>query len=112
MEEIIEEITNTIIDYKNLGNELNFSHAEHLSVMLKDLSSNLFFLEKYRDEYSRYYNESVYNETKKGKSVNASEIIAKQIYPELYMLRRLMVAAYKVQDSIRTNISFLKQERK
>ena len=35
---------------------------------------------------------------------------SQQKYPELYMLRRVMNAAYRVVDALRSNISFIKKE--
>lgn len=111
MEVLLNKITDSIIQYREMGDKLVFQDAEQLSVLLKDLSANLFFLETHRDTAARKFNSILHNEIKNGNSVSGSEIVAKERVPELYMLRRLMTSAYKVQDAIRTNISFLKQER-
>jgi hypothetical protein len=111
MEVLLNKITDSIIQYREMGDKLVFQDAEQLSVLLKDISANLFFLETHRDNAAREFNTVLYNEIKNGNSVSGSEIVAKQRVPELYQLRRLMTSAYKVQDAIRTNISFLKQER-
>jgi len=94
-----------------MGNKLVFDDTHRLSVYLKDLTSNLFFLEEHRDNYSRKYNSILFNETKEGRSVSGAEIIAKERVPELYQLRRLMTSAHKCADAIRSNISFLKLEQ-
>lgn len=111
MEKLLNQISSVILDYREMNDTLVFNDTEVLSGMLKNLSSDLFFLEKYRDEYARKYNAILYTEIKEGKSVSGADIIAKERVPELYQLRRLMTSAYKVQDAIRTNISFLKNER-
>ena len=111
MEVLLNKITTIIIEYRELGDKLVFDDTHRLSVYLKDLTSNLFFLEEHRDNYSRKYNSIQYTQTKEGNSVSSSEIIAKERVPELYKLRRFMTAAYKCADAIRSNISFLKLEQ-
>ena len=111
MEKILLEITIIIQKYKDLGDKLDFNDCETLSIFMKDLSSNLFFLESHRDTYSRKFNSILHSHIKSGSAVSKAEIIAKEATPELYMLRRIMTSAYKSLDAIRSHISFLKQER-
>lgn len=111
MEKLLAQITIAIQTYRDLPDKLTFNDAAILSNILKNLSSDLFFLEKYRDEAARKHNTIFYNQTKNGESAAKSEVIAKESVPELYMLRRYMTSANKVQDAIRTNISFLKSEK-
>ena len=44
-------------------------------------------------------------------SVAASKIRADEQVPEIYMLRRVMNAAYRVADAMRSNISYIKKEQ-
>ena len=111
MNEILEEISNAVKRYNSLNNELVFNDIEKLSGILKNLSSNLFYLEEYRSDYHKAYNDIMHNCIKEGWTISKAEVEAKDKVPELYMLRRLMTSAYKITDSIRTNISYLKSER-
>ena len=44
-------------------------------------------------------------------SVAAATIEANKEVPELYLLRRIMNAAYRVTDSMRSNISTINKEK-
>lgn len=111
MEQILERISDEIKKYESLGNELTFNDSGTLSVILKNLSSYLFYLEEHRNNYHNLYNDIMHNCVKEGMPVSKAEIEAKHQVPELYLLRRLMTSAYKIADSIRTNISYLKNEK-
>lgn len=111
MEEILDKISSEILKYNNLKDVLTFDDSQKLSSILKNLSSSLFFLESYRDYYARTFNTIQHNLIKEGLAISRAEIEAKEQVPELYMLRRIMTSAYKVTDSIRTNISYLKNEK-
>jgi len=107
MEKLLNNITATILKYRE--DDLKLSGT--LSVMLKDLTADLFLLEKYRDEAAKKYNAIVYNRIKERDSNAKAEILAKEQCPELYQLRRFMTAAYKVADALRSNISTLNREK-
>lgn len=111
MEDILYNISSSIKKYHSLNNELCFNDIEKLSSILKNLSSNLFYLEDYRNKYHTSYNSIQHNCIKEGWTISKSEVEAKSKVPELYMLRRLMTSAYKITDNIRTNISYLKNEK-
>lgn len=103
MEKHLENITNLIDRY----NTLSISSAPELSHILRQLTCELFYLEKFRSEYQELHNGIMHDF--KG-SVAASLILANEKYPELYMLRRIMNAAYRVVDALRSNISVIKKE--
>lgn len=111
MEKLLTRISTSIQRYRDMGEELVFNDVQELSTIMKNLSADLFFLENYRDQASRKYNQILYVNSKEGMSVNKAEILAQEHCPELYMLRRIMTSAYKALDSIRTHISYLKQEK-
>jgi hypothetical protein len=111
MEELLSNITYHITKYKGLGDKLVFDDTATLNVLMKDLSSDLFYLEKYRDSYARRFNSILNSHIAEGMAVSKADIIAKERVPELYMLRRIMTSAYKVLDAIRSNQSFLKNEK-
>lgn len=113
---LLKSLDSIVSEYMKMGAAgaaLVFDDAEKLNVLLKDLSSVLFFLEEYRCQAAENHNEILYKYIyQEEKSVSGSEVIATKLVPELYRLRRIMTSGYKVQDAIRTNISFLKSERK
>lgn len=111
MEELLENITFIITEYKEMGDKLVFNDAEVISVMLKDLTSNLFFLEAHRALSFEKHNASIFNNMKEGMSGNKAVVYANQEVPELYKLRRIMDSAYKIVDAMRSNISYLKLEK-
>lgn len=103
MEKHLENIT-YIIDTYNL---LTVPSGAEFSDLLRRLTCELFYLEKYRSDYQEKHNAVMHDFNG---SVAASLILANQKYPELYMLRRIMNAAYRVVDALRSNISFIKKE--
>lgn len=111
MDKLLANITISIQTYRDLGDRLSFNDTVELSAIMKNLSSDLFFLEKHRDSASRKHNSILHSHISEGSAVSKAEIIANEQCPELYMLRRIMTSAYKTLDAIRSNISFLKQER-
>lgn len=106
MIKILNNITTIIEAYHSL--ELKADEGMTYSALLKDLTSNLFYLEKYRAEYFNEHNRIMFEF--KG-SVAASKISADEQVPEIYMLRRTMNAAYRVADAMRSNISYIKKEQ-
>ena len=106
MIKILKDITAIIETYHSL--ELKTDEGMTYSKLLKDLTSNLFYLEKFRSEYYNQHNQIMFEF--KG-SVSASKIKADEQVPEIYMLRRVMNAAYRVVDAMRSNISYIKKEQ-
>ena len=92
----------------NAYNDLTIVNGAELSQLLKELTCELFYLEKYRSDYSEQHNNIMYNFVG---SVSAGKIDADTQVPELYMLRRIMNAAYRCVDALRSNISYLKKEQ-
>ncbi len=111
MEEILANLRLSIGEYSKLPDKMKFNDCEVLNGLLKRVSSLLFFLEKYRDSYKRKHDALLYSHIKEGASVAAARVIADEQISEIYMLRRIMSAGYKCLDSIRSNISYLKQEK-
>ena len=103
MEKHLENITYIIDTY----NSLTVPSGAIFSDLLRRLTCELFYLEKYRSDYQEKHNGVMHDFNG---SVAASLILANQKYPELYMLRRIMNAAYRVVDALRSNISFIKKE--
>ena len=108
MQDQLNKIT-TIIDWYETA---EIQHLEALNKALKSLTSQLYHLEVERALYHDKYQNVIYNLTKENVSVARAENQANIEVPEMYLLRRIMSAAYRVADSIRTNISFGKTEYK
>ena len=99
----LNNVTKLIDKYNNL----TINSGAELSDILRKLTCELFYLERYRSEFQETHN-GIMHEFKG--SVAASLILANQRVPELYMLRRIMNAAYRVVDALRSNISYIKKE--
>lgn len=86
--------------------------GEKLSLYLQKITGILFYLETLRSEVHNQWQSKVFDQTTKhGVSVNRAENEAHVAFPEMYQLRHIMTAGYKITDAIRTNISYLKSEK-
>lgn len=86
--------------------------GEKLSLYLQKITGILFYLETLRSEYHDKWQSKVFDlTTKQGLAVNRAENEAHVLFPEMYTLRHIMTAGYKITDAIRTNISYLKSEK-
>lgn len=99
---------NRVTDIVDKYNNLTINSGSELSDLLRRLTCELFYLEKFRSEYQEQHNNIMHNE--KG-AVSKALILANEKVPELYMLRRVMNAAYRVVDALRSNISYIKKEQ-
>lgn len=107
MEVILNKISNVINWYE----DANIKHLEELNKALKVITSNMYLLELERAKYHEKHQDIMYELTNnQDKPVSKAEIVANKNVPELYLLRRVMNAAYRCSDSIRTNISYMKKE--
>lgn len=107
MEAILKKIVNVIQWYE----KADISHLEDLNKALKVITSNMYLLEIERAKYHEKHQDIMYELTNnQDKPVSKAEIVANKEVPELYMLRRVINAAYRCSDSIRTNISYMKTE--
>ena len=104
MEKHLENVTNIINKY----NSLTINSGNELSDLLRKLTCELFYLEKHRSEYNEAHTSIMFNYNG---SVSAAKVEADSQVPELYMLRRVMNAAYRCVDALRSNISYIKKEQ-
>lgn len=105
MNEVLNKITEIIEDYNNT----TISDGVKLNEQLKNLTSYLYYIEGIKSKYHQDYEEIVYNKVNNEKlSVARAVNIANVEVPEVYKLRKLTSAGYRVCDAIRSNISFLK----
>ena len=107
LEKAIDHIAEQIKIYRATP----FDDGDSLVKVLQQLTSTLYYLEGQRSRYHKVWQETVNNEVLAGNSVSRAENVAHVNTPELYHLRRIMEAGYKVVDAIRTQISWLKTEK-
>lgn len=96
--------------YVNRYYKSSLDNGQELNYLLKKITSLLYFLETVRSDVHSAWQDKVYELTKDGGSVNRAENEAHVSYPQMYQLRHIMTAGYRVCDAIRTNISYLKSE--
>lgn len=101
---ILNNINDLIDNYHNLQLKL----VKNQSEILRGLTTNLYFLEKYRIEAHEKWQSTYFQSS--GKSSAAKEREADFKVPEIYQIRRVMTGAYKVVDSLRSTISIYKSE--
>ena len=103
MENILSKITFLIEKYES-G---EWQSVETLRLMLRELSSNYYFLTKHNIEYFNAHNAVQYKH--KG-SVSAGLILANEQVPELRLTRKILYSTSKVLDSMRSELSIIKND--
>ena len=107
MNEVLNKIAEIIEDYNNTS----INDGVKLNEQLKNLTSYLYYIEFIKSKYHQDFEEIVYNKVNNEKlSVARATNEANIAVPEVYKLRKLTSAGYRVCDAIRSNISFLKLE--
>ena len=106
-QKVIEKM-NTIINHYHRA---DMTDGLALNTYLKDLSSALYYMETVRANVHDNWQRCVKELISQGNSVSRSENEAHVKYPEMYMLRRVLDSAYEVVGALRTNISYLKNEK-
>lgn len=76
----------------------------------RKLTGILYFLEGERSQFHQRYEKIIF-ERKNEKSVNAAQNDANHEVPELYLLRRIMDAAYEISAAMASYVSYMKTER-
>lgn len=103
MDKTLKKISDIIETYESGA----WVSVENLRVMLRELSSNYYFLTKYNIEAFNKWNTIVYESSG---SVNRSEIEAHKQVPELRLTRKILIATSKVVDSMRSELSIIKND--
>jgi len=103
MEKILIKITDLIDTYESGS----WQSVESLRIMLRELSSNYYFLTKHNIDYFNSHNAVQYRH--KG-SVSAGLILANEQVPELRVTRKILYATSKVIDAIRSELSIIKND--
>ena len=108
-EQTLENLTSYIQAY----DDVSLNDGESLNFLLQKINTTLFYLENERSIFKKQYEMKVYDLTTDKKMTVARAVnFAEVEVPELYMLRRIMDSGYRISDAIRTNISFLKSEKR
>ena len=94
MEEVLANITDIIEWY----NKEQRDNPHDLIKAMRKLTTNLYTLETYRADYKKSFETVIFNAVKNGDSVARASNKAEIEVSELYMLRRIMEAAYRVSD--------------
>jgi hypothetical protein len=81
--------------------------GDTLCGLLQTVSAHMYFLEVFRAGYHQKWNGIVHAFPG---AVSRAEIEAHEQVPELYMLRRIMGAANKAMDAMRSQLSAMKHE--
>lgn len=97
--------------YINEYYKCNRQDGETLLMLLQKITALLYYLESVRSQIHDAYENKVFELVREGQSVARAVNEANVTYPQMYQLRRMMDASYRVADAIRTNISYLKNER-
>ncbi len=109
---ILNNISKIILDYQELKDRLEFDEGFKIQLMLKDLSSNLFFLQEHlTNERERYYNHLKVN-IKDNMAVSRAEVLAKADVPEYDKLKQIVRRANSCFEAMRSNQSFIKEDLK
>lgn len=103
MEGVLKKITDIIETYES-GTWVT---SENLRGMLRELSTNNYYLTKHNIEFFQKYNAIQYKH--KG-SVASGKILAEEQVPELRMIRKIMEATDNVMRSITMELSIIKKE--
>lgn len=109
MQKELDKITEIIERYRSSNNLT----GHELNDMLRELTGYTTYLEGERAKVHKSYQAHIFGLTKDksfpmGKAVNSAEVA----HSDLYKLRRILYSAYKNIDSIRTNITSLREELK
>lgn len=106
LENVLSEYNNTITCWRETPFDDLFKSAE----LMKDLAIILNNLSLHKIEYQIHWNKKCF-ELRDKMSVAASEKTANNELPELGKLRQVLKAGNNVLDSIRSQVSLLKQEQ-
>ena len=103
MEQILSKISEIIDKYES-GQYISL---DNLRVMLRELSSNYYYLTKHNIEFFEQHNAVQYRH--KG-AVSAGLILANEQVPELRITRKILLATDRVLNSMRSEIAILRNE--
>jgi hypothetical protein len=91
--------------------KIDVRNGDKLNYLLQKITGLLYYLETERSQIHDAFQTAIFEGVKDKKTVARAENEAHVTYPQMYQLRRIQDAGYKVADAIRTNISYLKSEK-
>ena len=97
-------------DYVNRYYNCDTTNCADLLFLQQQITGLLYYLETVRSEIHDAFESKVFELVQEGNSVARAVNEAHVSYPQMYQLRRVMDAGYRIVDAIRTNISYLKSE--
>jgi len=103
----MNEILNKISDIITRYNSGQWETSENLRILLRELTSNIYFLSKFNIEFHEKHNAVQYKH--KG-SVSSGLILANEQVRELRMIRKITEAANNVKSSMIMELSIIKNE--
>ena len=107
-----EQTLQKLTEYIQAYDDTSQNDGETLNYLLKKISVTLAYLNTEMANYKKLYELRVFDLTTNKKLTVARAInFAEVDYPEVYLLRKVITSGERVADAIRTNISFLKNER-
>ena len=105
----LEVINDNIREYRQMNGTFD---AERLLVIMSQIIGTLHYLEGQRALAHDAWSERVYHYSViEGESINKAELKANVEVKELYLLRHFMTSAYKTTESIRSTLSWLRNEK-
>tara|TARA_Y100000592_G_C5323120_1_gene245755 strand:- start:171 stop:485 length:315 start_codon:yes stop_codon:yes gene_type:complete len=104
MDKILNKISDIIESYESGA----WVTSENLRIMLRELSTNKYYLTKYNIEAYQKYNSIVY---KCKKSVAYGKTLADEQVPELRMTRKILEACKDVIMSMQQELSIIKNDK-
>lgn len=91
--------------------DANLQDGNELNELMRDLGGVLAYLETLRATVHDNFQREIFKLTKEGKTVSRAENEAHVTYPQMYQLRRIMDAGYKVHHALGLHLAYLKHER-
>ena len=111
MEVLLNKISETILQYRDLDDKLSFEDGAIIQGMTKNLSSNLFLLlEHLKASRTKYYH-TIKTYQKAGDSNAKATAQANVDVPEYDYLKRIYKQANQCFEAMRSNQSFIKSDR-
>ena len=97
-------------EYVNRYYNCDRTNGADLLLLQQKITGLLYYLETVRSQIHDAFESKVFELVQQGNSVARAVNEAHVSYPQMYQLRRVMDAGYRIVDAIRTNISYLKSE--
>jgi hypothetical protein len=109
MIEQLDKLNGFVNEYYKM--KIDVRNGDKLNYLLQKITGLLYYLETERSQIHDAFQTAIFEGVKDKKTVSRAENEAHVTYPQMYQLRRIQDAGYRVADAIRTNISYLKSEK-